>query len=96
MATGQHGTDTHQRGEEDPGHGEPGGPGAPVSEAGEPVDPHAVDHGHDGPHDHGHHGHDAHGPADDAWVLIPIGVGLVIGIVLLVVFGLGADVAPYT
>jgi hypothetical protein len=61
---------------------------------------HDSDHGHD---DHGHdahghdaHGHDAHGPADDAWVLIPIGVGLVIGIVLLVVLGLGAVVAPYS
>lgn len=48
------------------------------------------DHGHD---DHGH-GHDDHGPADDAWVVPPIAIGLVIGIIVVVLLGLGSGVAP--
>ena len=51
------------------------------------------DHGHDD-HGHGHDDHGAHGPADDAWVVPPIAVGLVIGIIVVVLLGLGSGVAP--
>lgn len=52
------------------------------------------DHSHD---DHGHDDddHGAHGSGGDSWVLLPIGVGVVLAIVLLVVFGIGADVSPF-
>lgn len=60
------------------------------------------DHGHDD-HDHGHddhgHGHDdhgAHGPADDAWVIPPVVIGLIIGIIVVVVLGLGTDASPFS
>ncbi|MGI8757575.1 MAG: hypothetical protein ACR2MB_17310 [Acidimicrobiales bacterium] len=39
-------------------------------------------------HGHGDDHHEAHGPADDAWVLLPLVVGAVIGIVLAVIFAL--------
>lgn len=48
------------------------------------------DHGHD--HDD-HHGD--HATGGDAWVLIPIAVGLVIGIILAVIFGLGSGVDAF-
>jgi hypothetical protein len=53
------------------------------------------DHGHDD-HDHGHDDHDGHGHVADAggWVLIPLVVGAVVGLVLAVVFGIGADALP--
>lgn len=35
-----------------------------------------------------HEAHEAHGPVDDAWVLLPIAVGVVIGILLAVIFAL--------
>jgi len=38
-------------------------------------------------HDHAHDD-DSHGAADDAWVLLPLAVGAVIGIVLAVIFAL--------
>lgn len=50
------------------------------------------DHPHD---DHGHDDHGAHGSEGDSWVLAPIGVGVVLGIVLIVVLGIGADVSPF-
>ncbi len=53
-------------------------------------DSHAVD-AHD---DHGHDGHDDHGSGGDAWVLVPIGVGLVIGLILALYFGLGSGASP--
>lgn len=61
-------------------------------------DTHPVDHAHtDDAHaahdDHGH-GHDDHGSGGDAWVLIPIGIGLVIGLLLALYFGLGSGASP--
>ncbi|MBX3283901.1 MAG: hypothetical protein R2746_13170 [Acidimicrobiales bacterium] len=60
------------------------------------------DHGHDahGHDDHGHGGHDDHGhdhpePTGDAWVVPPIAIGLVIGIVLVVIFGLESGAAAF-
>jgi len=53
------------------------------------------DHGHDD-HGHGHDDHGAHGDTGDAWVIPPIVVGLVIGLIVVVVLGLGTDVAPFT
>ena len=41
-------------------------------------DDHADDHGH---------GHDEHGPADDAWVIPPLVVGLIIAIIITVIVG---------
>ena len=46
---------------------------------------------------HGHHGHDDHhgdhATGGDAWVLVPIAVGLVIGLVLALIFGLASGFA---
>ena len=48
-------------------------------------------HGHDDHDDHGH-GHDDHRHGDGSgWVLIPLAAGLVVGLVLAIVFGIGAD-----
>lgn len=55
-------------------------------------------HGHDDGHDdHGHdaHGHDDHGSGGDAWVLLPLVVGLVIGLAIVAVLGIDSDVAAY-
>ncbi|NLV54350.1 MAG: hypothetical protein GXY13_01925 [Acidimicrobiales bacterium] len=52
-------------------------------------DAHHDDHGHD---DHGHD--DGHGDEDPRWVLVPLLVGLVIGIVLIAVLGVQSDAAP--
>ena len=50
-------------------------------------------HGHD---DHGHDDHhDDHGSGGDAWVLPPLLVGFIVGVVLIVVLGLGTDAAPF-
>lgn len=52
-------------------------------------------HGHDA---HGHDDHDDHGdhPTENpGWVLIPLAVGLVLGIVVVVLLGLGADAVPF-
>ena len=89
MATGAHTTDEPVEGE--PGYDQPGPQHTGHGETGTPV---VDDHGHD---DHGHddHGHDDHGAPDDRWVLLPVGVGLVLGIVLVVLLGLGADVSPF-
>jgi NADH-quinone oxidoreductase subunit L len=58
----------------------------------EPVGGHD-DHGHGSHDDHGHDDHhDDHGSGGDAWVLIPIAVGLVIGLVLALFFGLASGV----
>ena len=61
----------------------------------EPVGGHD-DHGHDD--DHGHGGHDDahadHATGGDAWVLIPIGIGLLIGLLLALYFGLGSGASP--
>lgn len=51
-------------------------------------------HGHDD-HGHGHDDHGDHGSGGDAWVLIPIAVGLIIGLVILVALGLASDAAPF-
>jgi hypothetical protein len=58
---------------------------------------HGDDRGHDDhDHDHGHDDHDGHGHVADAggWVLIPLVAGVVVGLVLAVVFGIGADALP--
>jgi hypothetical protein len=62
-----------------------------------PEEGHEPDHGHD---DHGHddHGHDDHGdhPTESpGWVLLPLLVGLVLGIVLIVVLGLQPDAPAF-
>lgn len=57
------------------------------------------DHGHDAPiqADHGHvdhddhgHGHDDHGDDGSFWVVPPLVLGLIIGIILVAVFGLAS------
>ena len=42
-------------------------------------------------------GHDGHGPPpeDPKWVLVPLAVAFVIGIVVLVVLGLDSGAAPF-
>lgn len=50
-------------------------------------DDHDDDHGH-GAVAMGHDDHGDHGPADDAWVLLPLAVGLVIGVIIAIVFAL--------
>ena len=65
-------------------HEHPGG--------GEPIGGHAEDeHG-----DHGHddHGHDDHGSGGDGWVLIPVGIGLVVGLTNAIWLGFGSGAAP--
>ena len=53
------------------------------------------DHVHGDDHGHDDHGHDDHGHADaSGWVLIPLVVGAVIGLVLVAVYGIGADALP--
>jgi hypothetical protein len=89
--------DTHDDHGHDAGDFEPSNPNEVRGPAGD-------DHGHGaharGHDDHGHddHGHDDHhgdhGPVDDKWVLAPILVGFVIGIVLVVIFGLASGVSP--
>jgi hypothetical protein len=53
--------------------------------------------GHDAHDDHGHdaHGHDDHGSGGDFWVVPPLVIGLIIGIVLVVLFGLESGAAAY-
>jgi hypothetical protein len=70
---------------------------------GEPVGGHEGDdviaghdvHGHDD-HDHGHHddAHADHASGGDAWVLIPIIIGLVIGLALALSLGFGSGASP--
>lgn len=53
------------------------------------------DSGHVG-HDavgHDDHDHDEHPVEDPRWVLLPLAVGLVIGVVVLVLLGLGSGVS---
>ncbi len=50
------------------------------------------DHGHDA---HGHDDHDAHGSGGDFWVVPPLVIGMIVGIVLVVVFGLESGAAAY-
>lgn len=70
-----------------------------VPEPGHAPDVHGHDvHGHD---DHGHDDHDDHGdhPVESpTWVLAPVLVGLIIGVVLLIVLttiGGGSDSTPF-
>lgn len=89
MATGHDPAITHDdHDREDHGHGSYAlGHGPDDHAAGS----YALGHG---PDDHDH-GHDEHGHADaGGWVLIPLVVGAVIGVVLAVVFGIGADALP--
>ena len=52
--------------------------------------------GADAHDDHDDHGHgDDHAAADDAWVLVPMAVGLVIGLVVAAALGLGSAVAAF-
>jgi len=72
-----------------PGEGEPVGGFADDEHAGDEDGHLEHDHGH-GHDDH----HDDHGTGGNAWVLVPIGVGLVIGLILAVYFGLGSGASP--
>ncbi|QYG90955.1 hypothetical protein HC251_02680 [Iamia sp. SCSIO 61187] len=63
-------------------------------------EPDAHGHGHAGHDVHGHddHGHDDHGdhPVESpTWVLAPVVVGLLIGVVLIIVLGLSAGATPF-
>ncbi|WP_426573767.1 hypothetical protein [Aquihabitans sp. McL0605] len=76
---------------EHPGEGEPvGGHQGDDVVAGHDHD----DHGHDAHDDHGHDAHDDHGSGGDRWVLIPLLVGLVIGLILAAYFGLASGASP--
>ena len=52
-----------------------------------------TDDAHDDVHDEDHDGHSA--PAEDGWVLVPLAVAFVIGVVILVVLGLDSGAAPF-
>jgi hypothetical protein len=75
---------------------------------GEPVGGHEGDDviaGYQDDHNGGHHGHDDHahlddehadhGSGGDAWVLIPVAIGLVIGLIVALYFGLGSGASPF-
>jgi hypothetical protein len=80
--------DPDEGGHEFPGEGEPVG-------GYDEDDPHADDHhGHDD-HGHGHDDHGSHGPPDDKWVLLPIAVGLIIGVIIVAFLGLGSSASPF-
>lgn len=81
MATG---SDSHTVDEEGV-HEHPGG--------GEPIGGHE-EHTDDAHASHDDHGHDDHGSGGDAWVLIPIGIGLLVGLLLALYFGLGSGASP--
>lgn len=49
------------------------------------------DHGHD---DHGHDDHGDHPVEDPKWVLGPLALGLVVGLVLVIVLGLRSGALP--
>ena len=89
MAAGHDSTTVDEEGpHEHPGEGEPVG-------GHDGHDSHD-DHGHD---DHGHdahddHGHDDHGSAGDRWVLLPLIIGLLIGLAIAVFFGLASGASP--
>ena len=83
MASGHTHHDSDEVAEEFPGEGEPIG-------GYDDLDGHG-DHGHD---DHGHDDH-GHGAPDDKWVLLPVGIGLLIGIIIVAALGLGSGVAPF-
>ncbi|MGI8709477.1 MAG: hypothetical protein ACR2LA_00560 [Acidimicrobiales bacterium] len=56
------------------------------------------DHGH-GLGSHalgGHDDHDSHGSGGDAWVLLPIAVGVVIAIVVIAIFALQSNAPALT
>lgn len=60
------------------------------------------DHDH-GSHDHddhdahdAHDDHDAHPPEDPRWVLLPLAVGLVAGVIVLVLLGLSSGATPFS
>lgn len=58
-------------------------------------EPHHDDHGHD---DHGHDDHGDHPVESPAWVLAPVVVGLIVGIVLVILLstlGGGSDSTPF-
>lgn len=61
------------------------------------VSPATPEAGHE-PDDHGHDDHDDHGdhPAEDPkWVLLPLVVGLFLGVVVVIVLGLASDAIPF-
>jgi hypothetical protein len=60
------------------------------------VSPAVPEEGHE-PDDHGHDDHDDHGdhPAENpVWVLGPVAVGIVVGLVILLLVGLASGAAP--
>jgi hypothetical protein len=50
-------------------------------------------HAHDSQEEHD--GFDGHVAENPRWVLIPLLVGLVVGIILIVIFGLGVDASAF-
>lgn len=88
MASGHDSSTVDEQGaHEHPGEGEPvGGFAGPFD------DEHAQSDHEDDEHGHGHDDH--HGSGGDAWVLIPLVVGLVIGLALAAYFGLGSGASP--
>lgn len=86
MATGSDTPAVDEEGvHEHPGGGEPVGGFAHTDDAHAAHDDHG--HGHD---DH----HDDHGSGGDGWVLIPIAIGLIIGLALALYFGFGSGASP--
>ncbi len=74
-----------------PGHHAPDVHGGVVQSE---LDAHGDDAvGHDS-HGHEAHAHAEHGGGDDAWVVPPLVVGLVIGIIVVVILGLGSGASP--
>jgi hypothetical protein len=79
---------------EHPGEGEPVGGIEGEEHDHDDLAPGHDDHGHDA-HGHGHDDHhDDHGSGGDAWVLVPIAIGLVIGLIVAIWFGLGSGASP--
>jgi hypothetical protein len=95
MATGHDPHDTH---ETDPNEGVHVGGTASAGGAEDHAfadeGPHELhdDHGHGGHDDHGHGGH---AEPDDRWVLLPLAIGAVIGLVLAILFGLASSASPF-
>jgi hypothetical protein len=98
MATGSDLDDPHGTHVIDPNAG------VDVGGAASPGGAEEHDYADEGPHephdDHGHGGHDEHGSAghaepDDRWVLLPLVIGLAVGLVLVILFGLASSASPF-
>lgn len=56
--------------------------------------PDQADDHHDAP-DHGHDDHGDHPVEDPRWVLAPIALGLVLGVIVVIVLGLNSGANPF-